>query len=124
MLGLFAAVAIMLATVGIYGVIAQGVRARTQEFGVRLALGATAPKRVLAGGETRLGAPLIGLASGLVFAWLTGRVVETLLFGVTPRNPLVFVSVAVLLVVVSVSSCGLPALQACRTEPALALRDE
>ena len=71
-----------------------------------------------------LRAPLIGLAIGLVVASLTGRVLLTLLFGVTPRDPLVFASVALLLAVVCLSSCGLPARQACRTNPAQALRNE
>ena len=124
LLGLFAVVAVLLATVGIYGVIAQGVRARTQEFGVRLALGATAPKVFWLVLKQGLRAPLIGLAAGLVIASLTGRVLQTLLFGVTPRDPLVFAAAAVLLAVVCVFSCGLPARQACRTDAARALRDE
>jgi ABC-type antimicrobial peptide transport system permease subunit len=124
LLGLFAAVAVMLATVGIYGVIAQGVRARTQEFGVRLALGATTANVFCLVVKQGLRAPLIGLAIGLVAASLMGRVLQTLLFGVTPRDPLVFASAAVLLAMVCLSSCGLPARQACRTDAAQALRDE
>jgi len=124
LLGLFAVVAVLLATVGIYGVIAQGVRARTQEFGVRLALGATAPNVFWLVLKQGLCAPLIGLAAGLGIASLTGRVLQTLLFGVTPRDPLVFAAAAVLLTLVCVASCGLPARQACRTDAARALRDE
>lgn len=124
LLGLFAAVAVVLATVGIYGVIAQGVRARTREFGVRMTLGATAPNVFWLVVKQGLRAPLIGLAVGLVVASLTGHVLKTLLFGVKPRDPLVFASAAVLLAVVCASSCGLPARQACRTDAAQALRDE
>jgi predicted permease len=124
LLVLFALVAVLLATVGIYGVIAQGVRARTQEFGVRLALGATAPNVFWLVLKQGLCAPLIGLAAGLGIASLTGRVLQTLLFGVTPRDPLVFAAAAVLLTLVCVASCGLPARQACRTDAARALRDE
>jgi hypothetical protein len=124
LLGLFAAVAVVLATVGVYGIVAQGVRAWTQEFGVRLALGATVPNVFWLVVKQGLRAPLIGLAIGLVVASLTGRVLLTLLFGVTPRDPLVFASVALLLAVVCLSSCGLPARQACRTNPAQALRNE
>jgi predicted permease len=124
LLGLFAAVAVVLATVGIYGIVVQGVRARRQEIGVRLALGATSPNVFWLVVKQGLRAPLIGLAIGLVVASLTGRVLQTLLFGVTPRDPLVFASAAVLLAVVCLSSCGLPARQACRTDAARALRDE
>ena len=124
LLGFFAAVAVVLATVGIYGIIAQSVRARTQEFGVRLALGATQSRVFWLVVKRGLRAPLIGLVFGLVIASLTGRVLQTLLFGVTPRDPLIFASAAALLAVVCVSSCGLPAWQACRTDAAQALRDE
>ena len=124
LLGLFAAVAVMLATVGIYGVIVQGVRARTQEFGIRLALGATAPNVFWLVVRQGSRAPMIGLAIGLFAALLTGRVLRALLFGVSPRDPLVFVSAGALIAAVCLAGCGLPARQACRTDAAQALRDE
>jgi putative ABC transport system permease protein len=124
LLGLFAAVAVVLATVGIYGVIAHAVRARTREFGVRLALGATEARVFRLVVKQGLRAPLIGLAIGLAIAALTARVLQAFLFGVTPRDPLVFASAGALLVVVCVSSCALPARQASRTDAAHALRDE
>jgi predicted permease len=124
LLGLFAAVAVLLATVGVYGVIVQGVRARTHEFGIRLALGATEARVFWLVVKQGSRAPLIGLVFGLIAASLAGRVLQTLLFGVTPRDPVVFASSAALLAVVCISSCGIPARQACKTDAAKALRDE
>jgi len=124
LLGFFAVVAVVLATVGVYGIIAQSVRARTHEFGVRLALGATPTRVFWLVAKQGLRAPLIGLVFGLAIASLTGRVLQTLLFGVTPRDPLIFASAAALLAVVCLSSCGIPARQAGKTDAAQALRDE
>jgi putative ABC transport system permease protein len=124
LLGLFAAIAVALATVGIYGVIAQGVRARTAEFGVRIALGATAVTVFWLVVKRGLRAPLAGLMIGLAGAWASGHLLQTLLYGVTPHDPCVLVLATALIVVVCLLSCGLPARQASRTDAARALRDE
>lgn len=124
LLGVFAAVAAMLAAVGIYGVIVQGVRARTAEFGVRIALGATAPNVFWLVVKHGLRAPFIGLGIGLAGAWASGRLLESLLYGVTPNDPFVLAWSTAFVVVVCLISCGLPARQAGRTDAARALRDE
>ncbi|HSW51476.1 MAG TPA: ABC transporter permease [Bryobacteraceae bacterium] len=124
LLGLFAAVAMALATVGIYGVIVQGVRARTAEFGIRIALGATAPEVFWLVVRRALRAPVAGLALGLVGAWASSRLLESLLYGVKPHDASVVVCSAALVAAVCMASCALPARQACRTDAARTLRDE
>jgi len=124
MLGLFAIVAVALASIGVYGVLAYLVTNRTQEIGVRLALGA-------AGGDVvrlflREGAVLttVGLVSGLAGAFATARGLSTLLFGVSATDPTTFVGVAVLLIVIGLAASYIPARRAARVDPMQALRME
>ncbi len=124
LLGLFAMVALLLAAVGAYGVIAQSVRARTAEFGIRMALGAGAGDvygLVLWQG---LRMPLIGLLAGGAGSLAAGRLLESLLYGVTPRDAQVLAGATLLLAAVAVLACSLSARQAARTDPATALRAE
>jgi putative ABC transport system permease protein len=124
LLGLFAVVALVLASIGTYAVIAQGVRSRTSEFGVRMALGARAWDvfRLVVGQGMR--APLVGLAAGILGALAAGSLLQGLLFGITPRDPLVFATVPIILALVALAACGVPARHAARVAPAEALRAE
>jgi putative ABC transport system permease protein len=120
----FALVALLLAAVGIYGVMALNVGSRLSEFGIRLALGA-APGDVLAlvlGQGMRL--VLVGVALGLLGALGVGRLLGSLLFRVKPFDPLTFGLVALGLAAVALAACYLPARRATTTDPLVALRYE
>lgn len=120
--GIFAAVALVLAAVGIYGVLAYAVAQRQREIGVRMALGAL-PEQIMAQ-FLKLGAILlvIGLPVGLLGAWLAGRAMHSLLFGVEPYNPLVLGGTAVVLGIMAMLACLLPSRRAARVAPVEALR--
>jgi putative ABC transport system permease protein len=124
LLGVFAGIALALAVAGIYGVVSYAVASRTQEFAVRLALGADAGgvlRIVLGHGVLLIG---IGLAIGLTAAaGLTG-LLHALLFGVGPMDPETLVLVAALLTAVALVACFIPAQRAMRLDPAIALRYE
>jgi len=124
LLGVFAAVAFVLAMIGIYGVIANSTAQRTHEIGIRMALGANRAsvlRMVLAGG-LRIAAA--GLTIGVLGALALTQVLAGLLFGVTARDPLTFVVVASALLLVSLAACWIPARRAMRVDPVLALRGE
>jgi putative ABC transport system permease protein len=120
--GIFAAVALVLAAVGIYGVLAYAVAERRREIGVRMALGAL-PMQILAQ-FLSLGARLVlvGSVLGGIGGWLIGRAMVSLLFGVGAAQPLVFVGAAALLALVAMTACLVPALRAARVPPMEALR--
>ncbi|HWK12076.1 MAG TPA: FtsX-like permease family protein, partial [Vicinamibacterales bacterium] len=123
-LGAFAAIAALLAAVGIHGLLAFGVSQRVQEFGVRIAVGAQ-PSQV-AGLIVRQGArlALIGLVPGVLFAYVAARSLGALLAGVSPADPLTFAAVAGLVVVMTLAGSLLPAWRALRVNPLTALRAE
>lgn len=120
----FAAVALLLAAVGIYGVLAYMVTARTREFGVRIALGATARSVLLLVVRQGLGWSLLGLAIGIVGALAGGRLLAGSLYGVTPLDLSTYLSVAVGLVVVVGVACIVPAARATRVDPLTSMRAE
>lgn len=122
LLTLFSLMAVMLASVGIYGVMHYSVAQRTHEIGVRMALGARPENvvRMVIGQGTGLAA--IGLGMGLIGAWWLTRLLQSLLFGVTATDPLTFGAAAVLLTVVAILASAIPALRAARVDPMAALR--
>jgi putative ABC transport system permease protein len=120
----FSLVALLMAAVGIYGLIQYSVATRTQEIGIRMAVGAEAREifRMILSEGLKLS--LTGLMLGLLGALWLGRAGSGLLFGVTPTDPLTFIAVSLLLVAVAVAACCFPALRAMKIEPILALRQE
>jgi putative ABC transport system permease protein len=122
LLASFALVALVLAAVGIYGVISYAVAQRTQEIGIRMALGAARGTvlQMVVGQALALAAA--GVAAGGAGAWLLTRLMQKLLFGVEPSDPLTFAAVAGVLTVVAAAAALVPALRATRIDPAIALR--
>jgi ABC-type antimicrobial peptide transport system permease subunit len=119
----FAAVALLLAAVGLYGVLAYQVAQRSREIGIRMALGASAPgifQMVLREGALVVGA---GAAVGMAGAWLLRRAMQGQLYEVDAMDPRVIGSVAAVLAVVALVACVLPARRAASTDPAVALTD-
>jgi predicted permease len=124
LLTVFGGLALVLATIGIFGVISYSVAQRSREFGVRMALGATAAdvqRMVVAESLWMVGA---GLVAGLALALLSSHAVGGMLFAVGPRDAVTFVAVPAILAAVSVLACWVPAYFATRVEPCIALRDE
>jgi putative ABC transport system permease protein len=122
MLGIFAAVALLLAAIGIYGVISYSVVQRTHEIGVRMALGARQVDVVGMVAKQVLIMAGIGIAIGGVLALVSGSLITNLLFGVEPSDPITFVAVALGLAVVALVAAAVPAWQASRLDPVSALR--
>ena len=120
----FAALALLLGAVGVAGVVAYTVERRTKDLAVRLALGATqaqAMRNAARGGLTASG---LGLALGLLGAWLLNRWLATLLFQMRPDDPLTFGFVSIILLAVAGAACWFPAQRASHIDPAIALRRE
>jgi putative ABC transport system permease protein len=124
LLGLFSAIALLLAAIGIFGVISFSVSRRTLEIGVRMALGATPAsiRHMVLGESAKL--VLFGLAAGIPAALILTHFLSALLFGITPTDPLTFISVALLLMLVALAAAYLPARRAIRIDPMAALRCE
>jgi putative ABC transport system permease protein len=124
LLSLFATLALLLSGIGIYGVIAYGVSTRTRELGVRMALGAQGRdilRLVLRDGLLLI---VAGLGSGLFAAWATVRLLRSQLYEVSANDPLTFAAVALLLALVALLACYLPARRATKVDPLIALRHE
>jgi predicted permease len=124
LLGGFAGVALLLAAVGIYGVLAYSVTQRTRELGIRMALGsspAEVSRLVVLQGVKVIG---LGLVIGLAGSVLLVRLIQSLLYGVQPTNPAVLLSVASVLTIVGISACLAPARRATRIDPTVALNTE
>ncbi|MGH7481513.1 MAG: ABC transporter permease [Longimicrobiales bacterium] len=124
LLSLFAVLAVVLAAVGIYGVVAYVVARRTREIGVRMALGASRRKVLVLVLRQGMKPAALGIGLGLAGALLGARIMEGLLYGIATTDPMTFVIVPILLLGVTGAACLLPARRAARIPPATALRNE
>ena len=124
LVGTFGALALVLAAVGIFGVLAFSVSRRTREFGIRMALGARSADvlRMVAGSGLRIA--LTGIAIGLAGAAALTHLLAALLYGVKPADPVTFLAAPLVLAVVALAACAAPAWRASRVDPAVALRQE
>ena len=124
LMGVFAGLALTLTVIGLYGVISYSVSRRTHELGVRIALGAQRRDvlKLVIGQGMLLG--LIGVVLGIGGAFALTRILQSLLFDVSTTDPLIFIAVSLLLVLVIITACYLPARRATRVDPVIALRYE
>jgi len=122
LLGTFAALALVLASLGIYGVISFLVARRTHEIGIRMALGAdrVAVLRLVLGNGMKLAS--VGVTIGIVCSLALTRLMVKMLYGVSPSDPLTFLTIAGLLLLIAMAACYIPARRAMRVNPAIALR--
>jgi putative ABC transport system permease protein len=124
MLAIFGGLALILAVIGVYGVLSYSVNQQTREIGIRMAMGAQTGRvlGLVVGQGMRLAA--VGLILGLLVAFAAMRVMSTLLFGVSAHDPLTFIGVTLVLAVAAVLACYIPARRATKVDPIIALRDE
>jgi putative ABC transport system permease protein len=124
LLTVFSCVALILAAVGIYGVISYGVTQRTHEMGIRMALGAK-PRDVLKlVVRQAMMLALAGVAIGLLASWALTRLMKGLLFSISVTDPMTFVVISLLMTLIALLACLIPALRATRVDPLVALRYE
>ncbi len=123
-LAAFAVIAVVLAAAGIYGVMTYTIAQRAQEFGIRLALGASPKDIVQLVSAEGMRLTAAGTLVGLAGAWLGSRTLDELLYGVAPSNPVIFSSAAALLALTALMACIVPALRAARVDPLTSLRSQ
>jgi putative ABC transport system permease protein len=124
LIGMFASLALVLAALGLYGVVAYSVSQRTTELGVRVALGAQ-PGNILSLVVFRaVGLALIGLAIGVAISLAGSRLISRFLFGVSPADPITLGATSLVILLVALTAALVPALRACNIDPAIALRSE
>lgn len=124
LLSIFAAVALALTSIGLYGLIAYSVTQRTHEIGLRLALGAGRRDVIMLILKQGVKLSMIGAAVGLIAAFASTRMISNLLYGVSATDPVIFLSAALALVTVAILACLIPAGRAGKVEPSVALREE
>ena len=124
LLGLFAILALTLVVTGVYGVVSYSVSQRTHEIGVRMALGAQAKDVLRMVLRQGMMPAVVGVGFGALAAFLSTRLMRSLLFGVSENDPLTFLSIGLLLLMVAFLACWLPARSAAKVDPMVALRSE
>jgi putative ABC transport system permease protein len=124
LLAIFASVALILAAIGLYGVMSYSVSWQTHEIGIRMALGANRADVLRLVVQQGMKMTLLGLALGLVGAFFVSRVLTGMLYGITATDPLTFTVVSIVLLAVALLACLLPARRATRVDPIVALRAE
>ena len=124
MFGIFGALALVIAAVGLYGVLTYSVTQRTREIGVRLALGARRASIVRAVARREFGTVIAGIALGVIAALLTGNLAAPMLYQTSPRDALVFGAVVAALIIVAVAASVVPSVRASRVDPNVALKAE
>jgi predicted permease len=124
LLAVFGGIALLLAVVGVYGVLSYAVNQQTREIGIRMAMGAQAGSVLSLVVKQGMRLAIVGLVAGLVIAFVAMRLMSSLLFGISPHDPLIFGGVTLILATAAVLACYIPARRAARIDPLVALRYE